>query len=200
MKQFIVKVKKRKLLSSMFLISFVGIICGLLFISILSNENKEIITSSVNGMFDTIFNNKFVYKDILIKSLLSNLILNIIIWLLGISIIGIFLLYCILFFKCFMVSFTFMSILYTFKFSGIFFSFVYVIPYILNFFIYFILIYYALSFSKTLFNFLFRNKECNKREFIKRYIILLIISCLLLVLSSLIETFFIPFLLNLIKL
>ena len=83
MKQFIVKVKKRKLLSSMFLISFVGIICGLLFISILSNENKEIITSSVNGMFDTIFNNKFVYKDILIKSLLSNLILNIIIWLLG---------------------------------------------------------------------------------------------------------------------
>lgn len=200
MKQFIEKIKRRKLLSLMFIVSVIGIICGLLFISILSNENKDMITTSVKGFFDTIFSNNIIYKDVLLKSLLNNLILNIIIWLLGISIIGIFILYFILFFKCFMVSFTFISILYTFKINGIFLSFIYVVPYILNLFIYFVLIYYALAFSKTLFNYLFRKKDCNRSEFVKRYIILLIVSCLLLVFSSLIEVFLVPFLLNLIKL
>ena len=200
MKQLMKKMKKRKLLSLMFLLNIIGIICGFLFISILSTENKDIIGLSVRGVFDTIFNNTYIYKDVLIKSLLSNLILCIFIWLLGISIVGVFILCCILFFKSFMISFTFVSILYTFKFNGLFLGFIYVIPYILNLFIDFILIYYALSFSKTLFNYFFRNRECNRRMFIKRYVILLIISCLLLIFSSLIETFLIPFFIKLINL
>ena len=200
MKKLFRKIMSRKLLS---IISFICIIClilGFLFISVLSIDNKLLITSSVTSFFDEIYNKKIMYNDILIKSLSSNLLLNIFIWLLGISIIGIPIVIFILGIKVFVCSFTFTSIIYTYRFNGIVKAIIYIFPHLINLFLMFVLVYYSVSFSITLFNYLFRKKDCNRSEFVKRYIILLIVSCLLLVFSSLIETFLIPFLLNLIKL
>lgn len=198
MKQLINKFKTRKLFSLMSIITLVSIVLGILFISILSKENKELVTSSVTSFFNAIKNNKLNYNDVLLKSLTNNLLLNIIIWILGISIIGVPIVLIILFIKSFILSFTFTSILYTYKFNGILSAIIYTLPHILNLFFSFILIYYSLSFSKTLFNYLFRKKECDRKTLVTRYLKILITSIILFISTSLMETYLIPFLIRLI--
>lgn len=69
-------------------------------------------------------------------------------------------------------------------------------PHIINLFINFILVYYSISFSILLWNYLFRKKEYNSKVIIKRYIKLLFISTVCLIISSIIEVFFIPFIIQ----
>lgn len=200
MKYLVNKILKRKLLSLMFFIVLISLIFSFIFINILSNDNKDIIRISVNNFMNSIYTNKIVYKDIFFKGFTTNLILYLFIWFLGISIIGIPILLIILFISTFITSFTFLSIIYTFKVYGILLGSIYIIPHLLNFFFYFILIYYSLSFSKTLFNYFFRKKECNRRVLVRRYVKLLLFSFIFIFFTSIIETFFVPFLIKLIKL
>ena len=200
MKYLVNKILKRKLLSLMFFIVLISLIFSFIFINILSNDIKDIIRISVNNFMNSIYTNKIVYKDIFFKGFTTNLILYLFIWFLGISIIGIPILLIILFISTFITSFTFLSIIYTFKVYGILLGSIYIIPHLLNFFFYFILIYYSLSFSKTLFNYFFRKKECNRRVLVRRYVKLLLFSFIFIFFTSIIETFFVPFLIKLIKL
>lgn len=200
MKYLVNKILKRKLLSLMFFIVLISLIFSFIFINILSNDNKDIIRISVNNFMNSIYTNKIIYKDIFFKGFTTNLILYLFIWFLGISIIGIPILLIILFISTFITSFTFFSIIYTFKVYGILLGSIYIIPHLLNFFFYFILIYYSLSFSKTLFNYFFRKKECNRRVLVRRYVKLLLFSFIFIFFTSIIETFFVPFLIKLIKL
>ena len=200
MKYLVNKILKRKLLSLMFFIVLISLIFSFIFINILSNDNKDIIRISVNNFMNSIYTNKIIYKDIFFKGFTTNLILYLFIWFLGISIIGIPILLIILFISTFITSFTFFSIIYTFKVYGILLGSIYIIPHLLNFFFYFILIYYSLSFSKTLFNYFFRKKECNRSVLVRRYVKLLLFSFIFIFFTSIIETFFVPFLIKLIKL
>lgn len=197
MKQLIVKIKARKILSIMTIITIISLILGTLFISILSKDNKELITSNVIDFFSAIKSNNLNYNQILVKSLTNNLLLNIIIWLLGISIIGIPIVIILLFIKSFILSFTFTSIIYTYKYKGIVSAIIYVIPHIINLLLSFVLIYYSITFSKSLFNYLFKKKECNRKELVNRYLKLLVISTFLFIISSIIETYIIPILIRL---
>ena len=196
MKELFRKIMSRKLLSIISIISIICFILGFLFISVLSIDNKLLITSSVTSFFNEIYNKEIMYNDILIKSLSSNLLLNIFIWLLGISIIGIPIVIFILGIKVFVCSFTFTSIIYTYKFNGILKAIIYIFPHLINLFLMFILVYYSISFSITLFNYLFRKKECNRMVLVKRYIKILGISIICLMVSSFIEVFVVPFLIN----
>ena len=197
MKQLIAKIKTRKILSIMTIITIISLILGTLFISILSKDNKELITSNVIDFFTAIKSNNLNYNQILVKSLTNNLLLNIIIWLLGISIIGIPIVIILLFIKSFILSFTFTSIIYTYKYKGIISAIIYVIPHIINLLLSFVLIYYSITFSKSLFNYLFKKKECNRKELVNRYLKLLTISTFLFIISSIIETYIIPILIRL---
>ena len=197
MKQLIAKIKTRKILSIMTIITIISLILGTLFISILSKDNKELITSNVIDFFTAIKSNNLNYNQILVKSLTNNLLLNIIIWLLGISIIGIPIVIILLFIKSFILSFTFTSIIYTYKYKGIISAIIYVIPHIINLLLSFVLIYYSITFSKSLFNYLFKKKECNRKELVNRYLKLLVISTFLFIISSIIETYIIPILIRL---
>lgn len=197
MKQLIAKIKARKILSIMTIITIISLILGTLFISILSKDNKELITSNVIDFFTAIKSNNLNYNQILVKSLTNNLLLNIIIWLLGISIIGIPIVIILLFIKSFILSFTFTSIIYTYKYKGIVSAIIYVIPHIINLLLSFVLIYYSITFSKSLFNYLFKKKECNRKELVNRYLKLLVISTFLFIISSIIETYIIPILIRL---
>ena len=160
-------------------------------------DNKELITSNVIDFFSAIKSNNLNYNQILVKSLTNNLLLNIIIWLLGISIIGIPIVIILLFIKSFILSFTFTSIIYTYKYKGIISAIIYVIPHIINLLLSFVLIYYSITFSKSLFNYLFKKKECNRKELVNRYLKLLVISTFLFIISSIIETYIIPILIRL---
>lgn len=197
MKELVKKLKEKKLFIIIFIVTVISFIIGILLISILSGNNKSLIVKSLNNFFISIKENKLNQSALLYKTLTNNIIINLIIWILGISIIGIPIVISILSFKSLTFGFTISSLIYTYKFNGIIKSIIYIIPNLINLFIIFVLSYYSISFSLMLFNYLFRKKEYNKRIIVNRYLKLLLISLLLLILTAALESFVIPKLFNL---
>lgn len=197
MKELFKKLKTKKLFILVFAITLLCFLAGILLISMLSKSNKELIINSLNNFYTSLKENKISSTNLLYKTMTSNLILNIIIWVLGISIIGIPIVIFILGFKSLSLGFTISSLIYTYKFNGLLKAIIYLIPNIINIFIVFVLVYYSISFSINLFNYLFRKIEFNKRVIVKRYLKLLIVAILLSILTSVTESFILPKLFNL---
>ncbi len=197
MKELVKKLKEKKLFIIIFIVTVISFIIGILLISILSGNNKSLIVKSLNNFFISIKENKLNQSALLYKTLTNNIIINLIIWILGISIIGIPIVISILSFKSLTFGFTISSLIYTYKFNGIIKSIIYIIPNLINLFIIFVLSYYSISFSLMLFNYLFRKKEYNKRIIVNRYLKLLLISLFLLILTAVLESFVMPKLFNL---
>lgn len=197
MKELVKKLKEKKLFIIIFIVTVISFIIGILLISILSGNNKSLIVKSLNNFFISIKENKLNQSALLYKTLTNNIIINLIIWILGISIIGIPIVISILSFKSLTFGFTISSLIYTYKFNGIIKSIIYIIPNLINLFIIFVLSYYSISFSLMLFNYLFRKKEYNKKIIVNRYLKLLLISLLLLILTAVLESFVMPKLFNL---
>lgn len=197
MKELLKKLKTKKLFILIFIITILCFVAGILLISILSKSNKELIINSLNNFYTSLKENKISSTNLLYKTMTSNLILNIIIWILGISIIGIPIVISILGFKSLSLGFTISSLIYTYKFNGILKAIIYLIPNIINIFIVFVLVYYSISFSINLFNYLFRKIEFNKKNIVKRYLKLLLVVTLLSILTSVTESFILPKLFNL---
>ncbi len=192
MKKIIKKLKDKKQFIIIFVICIVAFIIGVLLPSILNEENRKIIQTSLNSFFDTIKNNQLKTNELLFKTLTSNIIIDLILWLLGISIIGIPIVIILLGYKSLSLGFTISSIISTYKLNGVIKALIYIIPNIINLFIFFVISYYSISFSLMLFNYLFRKKEYNKRIIVNRYLKLLVISIIILIFSSVIETYVIP--------
>lgn len=190
------KKKVNKLLLILLISTIISFILGCLFISVVDNNGRSLIKESINSYFDGIFDGKTNYINGLYTILPRNIFTNIIIWLVGISIIGIIIVSCLLLFKSFLVGFSLSSIIYTYGFKGILISIIYMISEVINLFIIFLLTYYSISFSILLFNYLFRKKEYNRRIIMKRYIKIFIICLGITILNSLISIFLIPNLLR----
>lgn len=192
MKKIIKKLKDKKQFIIIFVICTVAFIIGVLLPSILNEENRKIIQTSLNSFFDTIKNNQLKTNELLFKTLTSNIIIDLILWLLGISIIGIPIVIILLGYKSLSLGFTISSIISTYKLNGVIKALIYIVPNIINLFIFFVISYYSISFSLMLFNYLFRKKENNKRIIVNRYLKLLVISIIILIFSSVIETYVVP--------
>lgn len=192
MKKIIKKLKDKKQFIIIFVICIVAFIIGVLLPSILNEENRKIIQTSLNSFFDTIKNNQLKTNELLFKTLTSNIIIDLILWLLGISIIGIPIVIILLGYKSLSLGFTISSIISTYKLNGVIKALIYILPNIINLFIFFVISYYSISFSLMLFNYLFRKKEYNKRIIVNRYLKLLVISIIILIFSSVIETYVVP--------
>ena len=188
---------KNKLLLFLIIITIISILLGIFFIAVISNDNQDLVKSTINSYFLDINENKIQYLKNLWSILTSNLFLILFIWIMGISIIGIIISLILLIYKSFLIGFSFTSILYTYGFKGVISGIIYIFPEIINLFIVFILTYYSISFSILLFNYLFKKKEYN-RIFVRRYLKLLVISSLIIIFSTLISTFVIPNLLRII--
>lgn len=192
MKKIINKLKDKKQFILIFVICIVAFIIGVLLPSILNEENRKIIETSLNSFFDTIKNNQLKTNELLFKTLTSNIIIDLTLWLLGISIIGIPIVIILLGYKSLSLGFTISSIISTYKLNGVIKALIYIVPNIINLFIFFVISYYSISFSLMLFNYLFRKKEYNKRVIVNRYLKLLVISIIILIFSSVIETYVVP--------
>lgn len=192
MKKIIKKLKDKKQFIIIFVICIAAFIIGVLLPSILNEENRKIIQTSLNSFFDTIKNNQLKTNELLFKTLTSNIIIDLILWLLGISIIGIPIVIILLGYKILSLGFTISSIISIYKLNGVIKALIYIVPNIINLFIFFVISYYSISFSLMLFNYLFRKKEYNKRIIVNRYLKLLVISIIILIFSSVIETYVVP--------
>ena len=183
-------IKKRKLFSILLFVFICSFILGVFFIFFISDDNKVLVKDGITLYFNGLSN--LNYTDNFIVGLINNIGLALIIWLLGISIFGCFIIFIIYFIKCFVVSFSFSSIIYVYGFKGIILSSIYSICYFINLGILFVLSYYAISFSILLFKYFFKNKDYNRIIIVKRYFKVFIICCLCIVLNLIIDSYLIP--------
>lgn len=180
-------------------ITIIGIIMGIIFSNILSNNDEKLVIDKLTTYFQNIKNgNQINYLETFLNSIKGNGIILILIWVFGISIIGIIFNVFILFFKSFALGFSVGSIINIYLYKGIILSIVYVFPhYIFNIILILLLIYYANNLSIKLFSLLFMKREIKFNEIMRRYFKILGVCSVGFVISSLIETFFSPFFIKL---
>lgn len=197
MKKIIQELRQNKLLLLLTIITAVSILLGILFPAILSDSNKTLIKTNITDFMDAINKDNINYLSGLITSITNNLLVTIIIWILGLSFIGIPFLLIILFFKGFLAGFSLTSIFLTYGIKGILSAIIYSLPNFLNVLGYLLLIYYAISFSLAIYQNLFKKKMITWSPYVKRYGKIGITFIIFAIIISLIETFGITKLLQL---
>lgn len=180
---------------SLFLIILliIGIITGSIFSSILNNNDKILINEHLNTFLTSIENNNLDYITSFKNNITSELLFTIIIWLLGISIIGLPIIIIMYFSTNFILGFTVGSIITTFKIKGCLFALIYVFPSeILKTLSQILLVMYSMSFSFKLFYSVIKKKNIDFKIMINKYLIILAICISVNIITSLYNTFLLP--------
>lgn len=197
MKKLILEIKQNKLLLLLTILAIVFTIIGIFFPAILTEANKELIKNNIIEFINKIDNNEINYLSALFYSSWNNILATFILWILGISLIGIPFIIIIYIFKCFLTGFSFTSILITYGVKGSITAMIYSIPNTLNSFGSLLLSYYALSFSITIYKCIFKRENKNWSTITKQYIKLGIFFLLYTIIISVIESYIIPNILRL---
>lgn len=184
-------IKQKKLYRIIITLMIFGIISGILFIFFISKESKTKALVSIKKFFDLMNTSTGVnYGKSLLNTLVNNIGYVLLIWLLGISIIGLPITIVLAFMKSFIVGFSISSIISCYKAKGILGAFLYVFPHqIIILFIYLLLSFYSISFSIKLFKSLFLKQTINFRVVMQKYIKILLISLIGIIIVSLYEVF-----------
>lgn len=198
------KINKDKLLNQkkkylfLLIIMIIGIISGILFLFFISKDDKTLLMDELNQFFISIKDNSLNTTNTLLNSISSNFLSIVIVWLLGISIIGIPFIVFFLFFKSFVFSFSMASIIAKYGFKGILLSFSYIFPHQLFYLVIWLLLsFYALSFSFKLGRLLIFKKNINIREYFIKYLKIGSLCLIVSVICSLFETYITPHFINL---
>lgn len=178
-------------------IALIGFIFGCLFITIISNSDKIMVKDYVTTFIENIRNNKINYTDNFINILISNFSFIIIIWVLGMSVIGIPINVFYYFINSFILGFSVVSFILSYKLKGCIFSFIYIIPHsIINLMIFTLIVYYSINFSLTLIFAITKKKSINFKQIINKYLKILLFSSIVILLTSLYEGYIIPNIMN----
>ena len=167
-------------------LAILAILIGCYFIFIISKDNKEFIKDNLISYFD----NTNSSMELFFKTLFNYFIYIIIIWILGISIIGIPIVLFMYLFKSFILGFSISSIIYSFGLKGSLISLIDIFPHKILFLIILLLMtFYSLSFSIKLIKYLFLKKPINFKEAFNKYFRVLIISLSATIFVALYEVF-----------
>ena len=185
--------KNKKILVFIAILLTIGLISGSLFITIINSSDKKLVLETISNYFNKVKTTEIDYLYSLGTSITSNLLYVLFIWLLGISVIGLPIILFLLFIKSFILGFSISSIICEYKLGGAVLSLSYVFPHhILNIITLAFVTMYALKVSLSLVKLITSKNQINLKLIIRRYIGVLIITVLLCVISSLIETFVTP--------
>ena len=175
-----------------------GIISGSLFLMVLNENDKSEVINEISTFMTNINTNNINNLNSFKNSLIEGMILIILSWILGMSIIGVIFNIFFIYMKSFTIGFSISSFFLVYKYKGILSSLIYVIPsQLINILIILILGVYTLLFSKYLFKMIFlKDKTVNLGKFFKKYVLVFGICIILCVISSLCEAYLLPSLLK----
>ena len=173
----------------MFLITIIilGFLTGIIFSNILSyNDFKEVSLSVENYFLGIKDNTDINYLNNFFNVFGINFFYLLLLFISGVSIIGVILNPFILYFKSFIIGFSTGIIISIYSFKGIIGAILFIFPHqLINIIIYLLLSYYGINLSIKLFKSLFLKKSFNSNEFMKKYFKILGLSSLILLISSL---------------
>ncbi len=182
------------------IILIIGISAGSLFVTILNDSDKELITN----YFNTFIDNEPDYLTVLKDNIITVILYVLGIWLLGISVIGVPIIIFLFFSKCFILGFTIGTIILSRGLKGIIISLLYAIPSQLIVVIALMFLsLYAISFSGVLTLSIIKKKTINFKIMFNKYLIVLTVVLILSIIMVLYDTYIMPYLVknisNLIK-
>lgn len=176
----------------------IGIVFGSIFVLILKSEDKALVTEYINNFFNNVSSNKLNNFQALKNSLIYNICICILIWLLGISVIGIPIIVFIFFSKAFSLGFAITSIIYNYKFKGVLISLIYIFPHqIINIILMTFLLIYSLSLSIKIILSLIKKKVIDFKPIFNKYSKVLLIVVIGFMITSIYEAYLLPKILKL---
>ena len=177
----------------------VGVASGSIFVTVLNDSDKTMVSDYLNNFFNNLNSNNLNYSATLINTLIFTLGLAILIWILGISVIGFILILLFLFIKAFALGFSVGSIIINFNFKGVLIALAYVVPHhIIDLMIYLLISSYALVLSYRLISSFTKKKSFDFKGIFNRYLFILGFSLIILLFSALYEVYLAPSLINMI--
>lgn len=177
----------------------VGVASGSIFVTVLNDSDKTMVSDYLNNFFNNLNSNNLNYSGTLINTLIFTIGLAILIWILGISVIGFILILLFLFIKAFALGFSVGSIIINFNFKGILIALAYVVPHhIIDLMIYLLISSYALVLSYRLISSFTKKKSFDFKGIFNRYLFILGFSLIILLFSALYEVYLAPSLINMI--
>jgi len=187
----------KHLMIFLIILLLVAIIAGGVFVTILNQDDKTLIINHLDLFLNNLENNKTDYLFVLKNNLITNISYLLIIWLLGISVIGLPIIVVMYFSKIFMLGFTLGSIILSYGYKGILFSLLYVFPaQIIILLISLLLVMYAMSFSFKLIYVIFKRKSMDFKNIMNRYFKILLFCLIITILFSLYDTYIMPILIK----
>lgn len=202
MKKYMDKLKRniyinKNLFVFLLVIVIVGIVAGSIFSTIIDSNDKKLVLDYLSNFFDNAKDGKLNYDTSIINTLVFTVGFALIMWVLGISIIGFFVVIFMLFMKAFILGFSISSIIASFGFKGILLALVYAFPHhIINILVFMLLTAYALIISYKLIKCITSKKPLDLKRIMHRYMIVLCVSLILLIITSLYEVYIVPKLLG----
>ena len=193
-----IKFDKRYVLFSLILV-ILGIITGSVFIVILNNADKNLVIEYISSFIDNIKNNDINNLDILKNTLISNYFTIFILVIIGFSYFLFFLNILVLFYKSFIIGFTLSSFILTFSIKGTIFSIFYILPHlIINILIFCLITAFTLKISLNMIKCIIKRKDVNMRIYFNKFISIIILSIFIISITSLYESYIVPYVLKLI--
>ena len=209
MKKYLDKLKRKvrfnkNLFVFLFVLVMTGLFAGALFSVILSDSDKKMVSDYLNNFLLNLSSDKINFNISFFNTLVFTLGFALIIWIFGISIIGVLLVLPFLFFKSFILGFSVGSILINFKIKGVILSLIYIVPHhAINLLVYILISAYSIMISYRMVTCMFKKKNFDFKLFMSKYSFILIFSMIILFINSLYESFILPYVLkfvfNLIK-
>lgn len=194
-------VKKEKSLLVFTTIMFiVGIVAGSLFINIITASDKKLLIEQIEVFFSSIkrLSNDVFGINAFLGEITNNFIQLFIIFVLGISMIGIPAVIIIMFFKGFMLGTTLGVFILKYQLKGILGCFLYIFPaMIINVLIYIFFSFFAVHVSIKFLKALVKKDNLSFKTFLGKYILVFLISIILITLVCLLDAFLTPLLLKL---
>jgi stage II sporulation protein M len=185
----------KKILLFLTIICIIGFITGSIYMTVLSPNDKNMIISSIDE-FITGYG-QLNSKIELINNLVINISYLLVIWILGISLLGLPSVIIVLFIKSFLLSFTVASFIMKYKYKGILLGIIYNIPHnIINLILYIYVGIYSINISSFIIKSVIHKKELNFKNAFSRYLVILALALFLLLITTLYETFCMPYFIN----
>lgn len=192
-------IPQKKISTFTIFILILGIISGSIFIVIINKTDKDFVIKQITNFINNINTNNINNFNAFKNALIQNTIIIFLIWILGMSIIGIIINIFLVYFKGFISGFTISSFFLVYKYKGLLLGVIYIVPtIIINLLLILLVGAYSIEFTIYLWKIIFlKNKTINTTKILKKYFIILLISIIVTIITSLTEGYLVPSLIKL---
>ncbi|MDD6388915.1 MAG: stage II sporulation protein M [Bacilli bacterium] len=170
------------------IIFFIAIMSGSIFTLTLNDTDTNIVSEFFSNYLENI--NKINYISSFVNSLISNIFVVMIIWLLSYSIIGLPIIILIFFYKSFIIGFSISGIIINYKIKGLLMAFLYIFPHQILFILALLyLLVFSVIMSINLFYAVFKHENI---RFSSNNNLIIIFTSIITLLCSIYDSFMLP--------